>query len=225
MSFDLDQLVERVEHLEDELEEERQQRQRLEQELEEERQERQRLEERLESVEPLTVDADDPDDPDLEDVFLGDVPLGRKVRGYEYRLDDLEDDLEAGEQGRPDAADDLEADAPPIYDVLRCPETNLGPTERRTRFLWSDLADYASRTPKGYVLPASDARRVLEAAEPEESDAHRITSKHVGRVFELSADLTRGAVFVRKEGRERQLVVPAGWQEEARDAAPDSVVS
>lgn len=225
MCDDLEELVE--EKVEEALEDRDARIEELEQELEEERERRRALEERLEEREALVEDRtpSDAEGTNLTDVWIAGNPAGKILEKVQQRSAENAERLEEGQQGQPDAADDLGADAPPIYDVLRCPESSLGPTERRTRFLWADLADYASRTPKGYVLPASDARRVLEAAEPEDSDADRITSKHVGRVFELSVDLTREAAFVRKKGRERQLVVPTNWEEEARAAAPDAVVS
>lgn len=202
--------------------------QELEEELEEERQERQRLEQRVEQREEI-VELREPEnggEPDLSNVWAVGEPLGEKLLGIGRCLEWLENKIEERQADEtPQAADEMDAEAPPLYDVLRAPESSLEPTERRTRFLWNDLTDYASKTPAGYVLPASDVRRVLEAAEPEESEANRIRSKHVGRVFALSEDLTRGAAYVRKEGRERQLVVPTGWEEEARAAAPDSVVS
>lgn len=174
----------------------------LEQRLEQKDERIDALEERVEELEDRTP---------IEDVQ-------KRASQLEGRVDDLERQSDpAGEPQDPAA---LEDDAPPIYDVLRTPRQRLEGTERRTHFLWSDLGDYASSTPKGYVLQASDVRRVLEAAEPDESDCSRITANHVGRVFDLSVDLTRGAAFVRKNDEgERQLVVPRGWEDEARAAA------
>lgn len=222
--FDLDQLAERIESLEEDLEDEREERRRLEDELEEERERRRELEDRLEDVDDLLEDRtpEDVDGTNLTDVWLAGTPVGKLVQNTKRQVEDLEKRLEDED---PEAAESLEEDAPPIYTLLQTPPESLEPTERRTRFLWADLGDYASRTPKGYVLPASDARRVLEAAEPEESEATAITSNHVGRVFDLSLTLTRGAAFVRKKDGERQLVVPTDWEEEARDAAPYGGVS
>lgn len=196
----------------------------LEQALEEEREARQALEERVDEREDALElrTAEDADSPALEDVWIGGQPVGRLVEKTRRDVDELEGRLE---DGQPEAADELEADAPPIFDLLRTPESNVDGTERRTRFLWRDLGDYATKTPAGYVLPASDARRVLNAAEPEDSPAGRIDAKHVGRVFDLSVRLTREAAFVRKKGRERQLVVPVDWEEQARAAAPDAAVT
>lgn len=207
-----------MDRLEDELEAEREERRRLEDELEEERERRRELEERLEdrSVDDLLEDRSPEGEPtNFSDIWLAGQPLGRLVNRTQDRVKDLEKRLE---DESPEAAEAVDEDAPPIYTLLRTPEDALKPTERRTRFLWSDLSDYASRTPKGYVLPASDARRVLEAAEPEDSDATRIDANHVGRVFDLSVDLTRGAAFVRRKEGERHLVVPTNWEEEAREA-------
>lgn len=228
MDQDLSQLVERVEQLEAELQAERERRQDLEQRVDEQAERIEELEQRVEQREELVQDRtpDDAEGTNLNDVWIADNPAGKLLEKVVQRSQENAERIEeAGEQGEPDAVDEMDEAAPPIYTLLRTPETNLKPTERRTRFLWADLGDYASRTPKGYVLNASDARRVLEAAEPEESDATRITSNHVGRVFDLSRELTREAVEIRKKDGERQLVVPTDWQEQARAAAPDSGVS
>lgn len=221
---ELSELAERMDRLEDELEAEREERRRLEDELEEERERRRELEHALEDVPDLLEDRtpEDVEGTNLTDVWLAGQPLGKLLESTRDRLEDLEKRLE-GEEAEEAAT--LAEDAPPIYRLLQTPAEALEPTERRTRFLWADLSDYASRTPKGYVLPASDARRVLNAAEPEDSDADRITSKQVGRVFHLSVALTREAAFIREKDGERQLVVPSNWEEEARAAAPDSAVS
>lgn len=224
MSLDLDQLAERIESLEDDLEAEKEERRRLEDELEDERERRRELEQRLEQRENIfeVREPEDGSDPTLSDLWAVDAPLGRLVHRMDKRMKKLEKRLEDED---PEAAAQLEENAPPVYTLLKTPPERLKPTERRTRFLWADLSDYATRTPKGYVLPASDARRVLEAAEPEDSEADRITSNHVGRVFDLSLTLTREAAFVRKKDGERQLVVPSDWEEQAREAAPYTGVS
>lgn len=196
----------------------------LEDELAEEREARQELEERVaEQEDALELRTPDKtDSPALEHVWIAGQPVGRLVEKTRRDVDELEDQLAGDEL---EAPDELEATAPPIFDLLRTPESKVEGTERRTRFLWRDLADYATKTPAGYVLPASDARRVLNAAEPDDSPAGRVDAKMVGRVFALSVDLTREAAFVRKSGRERQLVVPVDWEEQAREAAPDTAVS
>lgn len=217
-------LLDRVEALEEKLREEQERRRELEDELAEEREARQELEQRVAAQEDALElrTPDEADSPALEDVWIGGQPVGRLVEKTRRDVDELEDRLGGDDL---EAPDELEATAPPIYDLLRTPESKVEGTERRTRFLWRDLADYATKTPAGYVLPASDARRVLNAAEPDDSPAGRVDAKMVGRVFDLSVTLTREAAFVRKKGRERQLVVPVDWEEQARAAAPDSAVS
>lgn len=213
MTIDLDQLAERVEALENEVES-------LENELEAEREQRQKLEALVDDRTP-----DDEEGSNLTDVYIADVPVGRVLNETDKRVSKLERKTTPAEPGEPEAVDDFDEAAPPIYTLLQTPEPNLKPTERRTRFLWKDLGDYARKAPVGLVLSASDAKRVLNAAEPDESDADRITSKQVGRVFYLMKDLTRDVAEIREKGGERQLVVPDGWEDRARDAAPDTAVS
>lgn len=223
---DLEQLVERVDRLEDALEDEREERQRLEDELEQERERRRELEDALEDVPDLLEDRtpEDEDGRNFSDIWLAGAPVGKLINRTKDRVNDLEKKVE--DSTDPEEPAPLEENAPPIYDVLRTPRSRLEGTERRTHFIWSDLTDYAAKTPKGYVLAASDARRVLAAAEPDDSPCTRIDPNHVGRVFDLSVDLTRGAAFVRKnEDGERQLVVPTGWEDEARAAADDAAVT
>lgn len=146
------------------------------------------------------------------------------IEDVQKRVSILEGKVDTSEQAAPEPEAVDEA-APPIYTLLQTPEPNLQATERRTRFLWKDLGDYARKAPVGLVLSASDAKRVLNAAEPEESDAGRITSKQVGRVFHLMKDLTRDVAEIHEKDGQRQLVVPDGWENRARDAAPDTAVS
>lgn len=236
--IDLDQLVERIDSLEDDLEAERAERRRLEDRLEDVKEKRRRLEEELEqkgnridALEERLEDREDvlevrePEDgsdPALSDLWALDAPLGRLVHRMDKRMKKLERDLE---DERPEQAAKLEENAPPIYDVLRTPVDRLKPTERRTRFLWADLSDYARKTPKGYVISASDAKRVLQAAEPDGSRCDRIDSKQVGRVFDLSETLTRGAAYVHKSKGERKLVIPTDWEDRSRAAVDDTAVS
>lgn len=205
MTLTIDQLAEKVEALANELEAEREQREKLEAELAEKEKRIAELEKPFEKGEPI------------KDLQL-------RASKLESKIDDLERDTPV-EPGEPEPVDEIDETAPPIYTLLQTPEPNLKPTERRTRFLWKDLGDYGRKVPVGLVLSASDARRVLNAAEPDESDADRITSKQVGRVFALMKELTRDVAEIREKGGERQLVVPNGWKDRARDAAPDTAVS
>lgn len=217
MTPDLDELAERMDSLEDELEAERSERRRLEDELEEKDERISDLEELLEDRTP-----EDEESSNFTDVLLADVPVGKVVNETRKRVDALESEQA---QREPAEAEESDPTAPPIWDLVRTPESNLKPTERRARFLWKDVNDYAHSAPVGLVLPASDARRVLNAAEPDDSDADRITSKQVGRAFHLLLTLTRGAARIREQGGERQLVVPRDWEDRARAAAPDTAVS
>lgn len=211
MTNDLDQLAERVDALE--------------QKLEEKDERIDELEERLEQQEQLVDDRtpDDEEGSNLTDVFLADVPVGRVLNETDKRVSKLE--RKAISSGEPEPAEEIDEEAPPIFTLLQTPEPNLEPTERRARFLWKDLGDYAQKAPAGLVLSASDAKRVLNAAEPDESDATRISSKQVGRVFGLIQTLTRDVAEIREKDGERRLVVPEEWETKARDAAPDSGVS
>lgn len=187
----------------------------LREELQREREEKRELRDRVEHLETIVEDrSEDGEDPTLGDVWLAGSPAGKLVSENNRRIKDLvKDDVE-----RPNEPDEGEPDDPPIFDLLRTPQDRLEGTERRTAFLWRDLADYGTRTPKGLVLPASDVRRVLQAAEPD--DGARIESKLVRRVFRLSETLTRDVVEVFKKDGEWRLVVPPDWKERAREAAP-----
>lgn len=134
-----------------------------------------------------------------------------------------QDVSEAHEQANdptPAACQESAPEDPPLYDVLRTPESKLEPRERRTAFLWKDLKDYSRKCPAGRVITNPELRRVLAAAEPE--DGATIDSTIARRVMELSDDLTRGAVTVEKEAGRWRMVIPPDWKEKAREAHRDA---
>lgn len=115
---------------------------------------------------------------------------------------------------------DTEPEDPPIYDLVRTPEhiasEVLEPTQRRTRFFWKDLSDYSRSASGGRLVTASEMRRVLQAHESDHSET-RIESTIVKRVMDLSKTLTRDVVKLKKKDGEWRMFVPNDWKERSRE--------
>lgn len=203
---ELDALVEKVESLEDDLEEERERRREAEQRVDD-------LEDRLDSTATVEWESSNFTDARVESADGTTYPLGPVLDNkpsemqVEQRLDDLRERLADG-----DLADQDDRDAPavetetPLEDVVALPEdvaeSNLSANQQRARFLAKDAREYGEAAMSGRVLKAGRVGRVLRAGL--DVEPHPET---VRRVMEILADLADDQGTLRKRAGEKRVVL------------------
>lgn len=231
---EFEQLVERV----DELEEENQQ---LREERDQERARREDLEDRVDELEDevesqATVEWESGDHRDALLVSTDGTryPLGAKMDNaltegdVEHVVDDLLDEHSPSTGDVDDAGDALL----PIQQLAALPDDVAreqldNPAHKNTyraRNVWKDVTDYATATPRGYVLRSGELRRVLSALEDEDV---RIESRTTLRVLKRIVEYSNGVVERQKRKGEWELVIPKDFEQRAKEAAGegDSVVT
>jgi len=87
----------------------------------------------------------------------------------------------------------------------------------RARSIWKDFGDYADRTPTGFVLESGRLQRVLRAQAEEED--YRIDTNTAKRVMARLVEFSKGIAERRKKDGQWRVFVPEDWPRQAREAA------
>ena len=197
-----------VEALEARIEELEAQTDRLETELTATKQETDDLQARVDELEAQPkIRIDDPTDP-IGSLHISGAPVGQAITSkpgqtdLDAELDDLRTELKAVADEQP-VEPAVEMETPLEQVVAMSTEmvvTQLTANQRRARFVATDLTEYATKTPAGWVLTPKDLRTVLNAA----FDTSHSQTCH--RVREILADLGNDEVEIKDSRGEQKLV-------------------
>jgi len=175
------------------------------------------------------IEVRDDSDP-IGSLYIAGAPVGQAITSkpgqteFDAELAALREDLAAFADG------DTETNTPtvdaetPLEQIVAMPQevvdAQLTANQRRARFVATDITEYASKTPAGWVLAPKDLRTVLNAAF---DTSH---SQTCSRVRTILADLGNEAVRIKESRGEQKLVFEAqlvGRLQELRARSHDVV--
>lgn len=151
-------------------------------------------------------DADGPEDATLQDVHLGNVPVGSILGGAKNLQSTFRERITDLEEGRSDPVAEADpADTLPIQQTVRTYQSDCGTlkaNQRRAAIVWENFFDYCTHTQGKFVLHSGRLRNILrieEGRDPYGAD--------VGRVIDYLTDLSNGLVYEIERNRRRVLVI------------------